>query len=293
MPGTLEDDRRQRDVTWHHRDMTEQAERYDRISAGYERWWAPVLRPSTAALLDLLAPSLAAPGAVALDVGAGTGNLTLAALARWPGLRVTAVDVSSEMLAVLAGTADERLADGRARLETRSAPAAELPAADASYDVAMASFVLQLVPNRAKALREIRRVLRPGGRIGHVTWLEDRRPFAPDRIFDELLGEAGYDEEPADARHGDIPSVATAASELRHAGFRAVTAEPGELAYAFSVESYLGFLTEFDEETLFEEMRRSERHRFLARLRERLMALPHDGLTFRAPIVYVTGRRSR
>ena len=130
--------------------MTDQTERYDRISAGYERWWAPVLRPSTAALLDLLAPSLAAPGAVALDVGAGTGNLTLAALARWPELRVTAVDVSSEMLVVLTGMAEERLSDGRARLETRSAPAAELPDDEATYDVAMASFVLQLVPNRAR-----------------------------------------------------------------------------------------------------------------------------------------------
>ena len=168
--------------------MTDQTERYDRISAGYERWWAPVLRPSTAALLDLLAPSLAAPGAVALDVGAGTGNLTLAALARWPELRVTAVDVSSEMLVVLTGMAEERLSDGRARLETRSAPAAELPDAEATYDVAMASFVLQLVPNRAKALREIRRVLRPGGRIGHVTWLEDRRPFVPDQILRRAAG---------------------------------------------------------------------------------------------------------
>ncbi len=272
--------------------MTDQTERYDRISAGYERWWAPVLRPSTAALLDLLAPALAAPGTVALDVGAGTGNLTLAALARWPDLRVTAADVSSEMLAVLAGAADERLVDGRARLTTRAAPAAELPDPDATYDVAMASFVLQLVPNRAKALRELRRVLRPGGRIGHVTWLEDRRPFAPDRIFDALLGEAGYDEEPAEARHGDIPSAPIAAGELRHAGFRAVTAEPSELAFAFSVESYLGFLTEFDEETLFDEMPRRERQRFLATLRERLMRLSEEELTFRAPIVYATGIRS-
>ena len=136
--------------------MTEQAERYDRISAGYEHWWAPVLRPSTAALLDLLAPSLAAPG----DGRARRRRRDRQPDARRPRplarARVTAVDVSSEMLAVLAGAADERLRDGRERLTTRTAPAAELPDADATFDVAMASFVLQLVPNRAKALREIR-----------------------------------------------------------------------------------------------------------------------------------------
>ena len=47
----------------------------------------------------------------------------------------------------------------------------------------------------------------------------------------------------------------------------------------------------FDEETLFDEMPRSERHRFLARLRERLMGLTPDELTFAAPIVYVVGHR--
>jgi SAM-dependent methyltransferase len=170
--------------------------------------------------------------------------------------------------------------------------AAELPDAAGRYDVAMSSFVLQLVPNRAKALREIRRVLRPGGTLGHVTWLTDRRPFAPDRIFDTLLDEAGYDDEPADGRHGDIPSASVAAGELRRAGFRSVAVEQAELAYAFTVDSYIGFLTEFDEESLFDEMPRRERHRFVATLRERLMGLPEDDLVFRAPIVYATGIRS-
>ena len=38
-------------------------------------------------------------------------------------------------------------------------------------------------------------MLRPGGRFAYVTWLVDVRAFAPDRIFDALLDEFGYDED--------------------------------------------------------------------------------------------------
>jgi ubiquinone/menaquinone biosynthesis C-methylase UbiE len=270
----------------------DQAERYDRMAAGYERWWAPVLAPSAMALLDRL-DAIVGPGDRVIDVGAGTGNLTRGALARWTDARVTAIDASSEMLVALDAAVAGRPDTERDRYASRTADAAELPFDDATFDVAMSSFVLQLVSNRAKALREIRRVLRPGGTLGYVTWMRREAPFAPDRIFDALLAEAGYDEEPPDGRCGDVPSPSTGAAEMRSAGFREVIAEEGALAYAFTADSYIGFLTEFDEESLFDEMSRTERRRFVATLRERLMGLDADELVFRAPIVYVSGRRSR
>jgi SAM-dependent methyltransferase len=272
--------------------MTDQGARYDRIAEGYERWWAPVLRPSATALLDRLAPALAGPGTTVLDVGAGTGNLTIAALDRWPDLVVTAIDASEEMLATLgtAVAADRPSAVGR--LTTQVADAAALPVPDASLDVVMSSFVLQLVPNRARVLREIRRVLRPGGTLGYVTWMVDRGAFAPDRVFDALLGESGSEDEPGDGACGDVRSAPGAAAELRRAGFRAASAGEGRLEYAFTIESYLGFLTEFDEASTFEDMTRRERQRFMATLRERLMRLTPDEFVFRSPIVYATGIRS-
>ncbi|MGK2851066.1 MAG: class I SAM-dependent methyltransferase [Candidatus Limnocylindrales bacterium] len=272
--------------------MTDQGERYDRMAAGYEQWWAPVLAPSALGLLDRMAEVLGVADAQVIDIGAGTGNLALPALQRWPTLRVTAIDASREMLGALQVMVADLPPGERDRFEGAVAFAAELPYADASFDVAMSSFVLQLVPNRAKALREIRRVLRPGGTLGYVTWLTDRTVFAPDRLFDGLLAEFGYDDEPGDGRSGDVPSATVAVAELRRAGFREASAEVAELAYAFTVESYIGFLVDFDEETLFEGMGRAERRRFLARLREGLMALPADALVFRAPIVYASGRRS-
>jgi ubiquinone/menaquinone biosynthesis C-methylase UbiE len=272
--------------------MTDAAEHYDRMAAGYERWWAPVLAPSVVAVLDRLEPVVEAGARELLDVGVGTGNLSRPALARWSEVRVTGIDASSEMVAatetLLADAGDDR----RARFTGRVAFAAELPFEDATFDAAMSSFVLQLVPSRAKALREIRRVLRPGGRFAYVTWLVDERAFAPDRIFDAMLDEFGFDDEEDRPRTGDVPSVDRAAAELRRAGFRDVDASRGMLDHAFTVDSYISFLTEYDEETLFEEMGRAERRRFLIQFRERLMELDPDQLHFRAGIVYASGVRS-
>ena len=272
--------------------MTDQGERYDRMAAGYERFWAPVLAPSAAHLLGQLDPVIGAGALDLIDVGVGTGNLAIPAVQRWPDVRVTGIDASREMVVAAEAIADRALVRDRDRFRGTVAYAADLPFEDAAFDVAMSSFVLQLVPSRAKALREIRRVLRPGGTLAYVTWLQDRTPFAPDRVFDALLAEFGFEDGPGDERTGDVPSVAAAIGELRRAGFRDVAAEGTVLAHAFTVDGYISFLVEFDEETTFAEMARRERHRFLARLREGLMALSPDELVFRAPIVYATGRRS-
>jgi SAM-dependent methyltransferase len=267
--------------------MTDQVSRFDRIAAGYEQWWAPVLAPSALRLLDWLDEDVASGAIDLVDIGVGTGNLTIPALARWPTVRIAGVDASREMIGAVEVLVGERLPGATDRFAGHVAFAAEMPFPDASFDAAMSSFVLQLVPSRPKALREVRRVLRPGGRFAFVTWLVDERAFAPDRVFDEF----GFENEADPPRSGDIPSVERAAAEMRRAGFHDVAASAAELDYAFTVESYIAFLTEFDEETLFEEMGRSERRRFLARFRERLMALDPDQLHFRVPIVYAAGRR--
>lgn len=272
--------------------MTETAERFDRIAAGYDRWWAPVLAPSAVALLDRLDGVVSAGASSVLDVGVGTGNLSITALRRWPEVQVTAIDASREMIRAVEALVAERVPTARDRFRGRVAFAAELPFEDRTFDAAMSSFVLQLVPSRPAALRDIRRVLRPGALFAHVTWLVDDRAFAPDRIFDGLLEEYGFENEDDPNRKGDIPSVDRAAGEMRAAGFRDVVAEGAFLEHAFTVDGYISFLTEFDEASLFEEMGRTERRRFLQQFRERLMALPAGELTFRVPIVYASGRRS-
>ena len=270
----------------------DQAERYDRVAEGYAHWWAPVLAPAVVELLDRLEPTIAAGARRLVDVGTGTGQLALGALERWPALDIVGVDPSSEMCAKADADADRRLpADRRDRFGTTVAFADSLPFGDGAFDAAVSSFVLQLVPNRARALREARRVIRPDGWIAFVTWLEDDRAFAPDRIFDEVLDELGVDPPAPDNRSGDLPSIERTANELRRAGFRDVTAERRSLDHAFSVESYIAFMTEFDEASLFEEFEPAFRDQVLLRLRAQLETLTAEDLTMRFPIVYASGRR--
>ena len=102
-------------------------------------------------------------GGRALDVGTGTGDFALALLARSPqSALVTGVDISTGMLAVAAHRA------ARAGLGTRYpravASVEALPFADGSFDRVTAGFVIRNVGDIPKGLREMRRVLRPGGR---------------------------------------------------------------------------------------------------------------------------------
>jgi demethylmenaquinone methyltransferase / 2-methoxy-6-polyprenyl-1,4-benzoquinol methylase len=110
------------------------------------------------------------PGTRALDVGAGTGELTRALLRRWPGCVMHALDSEPAMM---------RLARGKAVLagvRWLLGDALSLPYPDASFDAVVSAFVLRNLPDRRQALAEQRRVTRPGGR---VVCLEMTWPRAP------------------------------------------------------------------------------------------------------------------
>ncbi len=139
-------------------------------------------------------------GASVIDSGAGAGGaaLELAGL----GVRVTAIDASAGMVArvkqraALAGLPlDVRLMDGQ-RLEF----------ADDSFDSALSVFGVILYPNATAGLAELRRVVRPAGRIALVTWTE---PEAYELAAGlraaaaSVLGEAPAGELPAQLRFQD------------------------------------------------------------------------------------------
>jgi ubiquinone/menaquinone biosynthesis C-methylase UbiE len=129
------------------------------------------------AALDALAP---ARGERAADVGAGTGFVTEALLGR--GVAVIAVDESPRMLEVL------RNKLGAKGVDCRVSSGLALPIETASVDYALANMYLHHVFSPAKAVAEMVRILRPGGRLAITDLDRHEFSFLREEHHDRWLG---------------------------------------------------------------------------------------------------------
>jgi demethylmenaquinone methyltransferase/2-methoxy-6-polyprenyl-1,4-benzoquinol methylase len=120
------------------------------ISCGVDLYWRKV---TVQTFSDL------PRGGRVLDLACGTCDLSLELLRRRPDARVTGVDLSRAMLVL----ARPKIAAQAFPLV--NAPAEALPFADGAFDAAMIGFGIRNVPDFRAGLRELRRVLRPGGRL--------------------------------------------------------------------------------------------------------------------------------
>lgn len=288
-------------AAWHHRAVTTTiADRYDRDAELYDHWWAPVLATAAGRLLDRVEPWVAAsvregrPLHV-IDIGTGSGALAIDAASRWPGATVTAVDVAAGMLEVAADRAARMLPDSdRDRIRWVEGSADRMPLDDATADLCLSSFVLQLVPDRSLALREISRILRPGGRVAFVTWAAGREVFEPADEFDEAVYDLEIEEEEyeEESRAGDLRSVRATERELRAAGFRRVEALSDRLDHLWTPEEYLAYKVRYDESALMRELDETVAARLEQRARARLAGLPAEAFRWRPPIIYARGDRA-
>jgi SAM-dependent methyltransferase len=123
----------------------------------------PQVRERFVGVGDPFALGEIASGQAVLDLGCGAGLDVLAAAQHvGPRGRVVGVDLSPEMLAV----AEAGRAEGRfSQVSYTRADLVNLPFGDGAFEVALSNGVLNLVPDKPAALREIVRVLRPGGRL--------------------------------------------------------------------------------------------------------------------------------
>jgi demethylmenaquinone methyltransferase/2-methoxy-6-polyprenyl-1,4-benzoquinol methylase len=147
----------------------------DLMSAGVHRLWKD-------AMVDWLDP---APGGRILDVGGGTGDIALRIARRWgaKGGHVSILDINHEMLKAGQKRTDFQKVDPATTYEWICADAEQLPVPSASMDAYTIAFCIRNVTHIDRALKEARRVLKPGGRF---LCLEFSRVEVPvlDHIYD-------------------------------------------------------------------------------------------------------------
>ena len=144
-----------------------------------QRFWVETPHPfiTRGRLRSALAPQ---PGERVLEIGPGTGYYTLD-VAAWlqPGGAIDIFDVQQEMLDHTRRRAEER---SITNLTSTQGDARELPYADRSFDAAFLVAVLGEIPDQDQALRELARVLRPGGRLVVGELFGDPHWVSPGRL---------------------------------------------------------------------------------------------------------------
>ena len=145
------------------------------VAGGWERRRAELSEqnePVERLLVERLAPE---PGQTILELAAGIGDVGYAAAARVGDEgRLISTDFAPEMVEGARRRAEE-LGLGNVEHRVMDAEAMDLP--DASVDGVVCRFGYMLMADPARALRETRRVLRPGGRLSFATWaVPDRNP---------------------------------------------------------------------------------------------------------------------
>ena len=133
------------------------------IPAAYDRYLGPLFFEPYAA--DLSARVATGEPVDVLEVACGSGIVTRALLRALPHARIVATDLNDAMIEHA-----QAMVPTSSRLSWRQADASALPFADASFDIVAMQFGIMFVPDKALALREARRVLRPGGTFIFNTW---------------------------------------------------------------------------------------------------------------------------
>jgi ubiquinone/menaquinone biosynthesis C-methylase UbiE len=172
----------------------------------------PLSRGDRARLEGMLREANLQAGEVVVEVGCGTGRLTLP-LAAATVARVIGVDSEAKMLEVA------RTKDEPGRVQWVKGSAYRLPVGDGEATLVMMVMVVHLLRQRVRAFSEVRRVLRPGGRLSVWT-------FTPRHVEEFYLNE--YFPSIAVIDRPRFPPVQTLTSELRRAGFDEVAVEVRE-----------------------------------------------------------------
>jgi ubiquinone/menaquinone biosynthesis C-methylase UbiE len=198
---------------------------WNKHQAIIEKMFAPLSRA-------LIEEANIRPGQAVLDVGGGSGepSLTIAPVVGELG-SVTYTDPAVGMVRAAQAEAERK---GLGNIRFHQSPAEQLPFSDSSFDVAVSRLAAMFFPDVLAGLREMLRVVKPGGQVSFLVWAgKDVNPFfsVVTEILDRFV--------PADVEDEDAPAAfrfaapGKLASLLQEAGASSVT----ERTLAFTIEA--------------------------------------------------------
>ena len=245
----------------------------------YEQFMGRWSREIGKAFLTWLQPRR---GAHWLDVGCGTGIFTQLVSDTCAPASVIAIDPSESQLARAC------IQVTRTKTEFRLADAQELPFSDKSFDVVASALVMNFVPNKARAMSEMRRVVRPGGVIAACVW-NFAAELSPSGPLRRAMRHIGIEAPPVP---GTDTSGATVLADLfKNAGLTGLSSNSFEVVVSFrDFEDFWRSQTPQYAPTtrIIAAMPLRDRLRLMEAVRDYLRPL-HDGVGYSAWAIAVRG----
>ncbi|MGJ5818937.1 class I SAM-dependent methyltransferase [Paludibaculum fermentans] len=214
-----------------------------------------------------------------LDVGSGTGSLSFAVADRSAKAQVDGIDPPKEYVAY--ASQRNRFPD-RVRFQVGDAQALQMP--DRQFDAAVSLLVFNFLPDANKALLEVRRVTKPGGRISAAVW-----DYADGMKMLRLFWEAAVAVDPGAEQHTEKSMKLCRQGELaslwKQSGLVGVREEPLEITTRFQsfADYWDAFLLGQGTAGAYAVRLTNEQKQALRSELKRRLALPAEGTPFSLP----------
>jgi ubiquinone/menaquinone biosynthesis C-methylase UbiE len=262
---------------------SERAENWQQDVERRQQDWAEATR-------SMLEAAGLKPGDHVLDIAAGTGDQSiLAARIVGPGGSVLATDISAEMLDIAARVIQQ---EGLTNITTRVMDAQRLDLQDNAFDAVISRLGLMFIPNRQQAFRDIRKVLKPGGKLAALVWsVPEHNP-----LFALPLAIVAKYARGASSQRPDpfaLSDVTVFERDLREAGFDEVR------THALPLQSHYASLDAFMHATasrliagVMEQLNQQEQQQLLIEVRQAVSQFERsDGLVAPAEMLLGVGNK--